>query len=56
MAAIWKEKEEAPDTCELDLMSRLRTSFEQGSGKKPAAKTKRSATTKSPRSAKRKTA
>ena len=50
------EKEEAPDTGVLDLMSKLRASLEQGSGKKPAAKAKRVATAKKSRSAKRKTA
>lgn len=50
------EKEEAPDTGVLDLMSKLRASLEQGSGKKPAAKTKRAATAKRSRAAKRKTA
>jgi DNA end-binding protein Ku len=51
------EREEAPDTGVLDLMSKLRASLEQGSGKKkPAAKTKRASTAKRARTAKRKTA
>ena len=50
------EREEAPDTGVLDLMSKLRASLEQGSGKKPASKTKRASTAKRARTAKRKTA
>ena len=50
------EREETPDTGVLDLMSKLRASLDQGSAKKPAAKTKRAATAKRARTAKRKTA
>lgn len=50
------EREEALDTGVLDLMSKLRASLNQGSGKKPAAKTKRASTAKRARTAKRKTA
>ena len=50
------EKEEAPDTGVLDLMSKLRASLEQGAGKKTAAKTRRASTAKRTRAAKRKTA
>ena len=50
------EREEAPDTGVLDLMSKLRASLEKGGGKKTAAKTKRATTAKRARTAKRKTA
>jgi non-homologous end joining protein Ku len=50
------EREEAPDSGVLDLMSKLRASLEQGSGKKTAAKSKRASTAKKARTAKRKTA
>ena len=49
------EREEAPDSGVLDLMSKLRASLEQGSGKK-TTKTKRASTAKKTRAAKRKTA
>jgi DNA end-binding protein Ku len=51
------EREEAPDTGVLDLMSKLRASLDQGSTRKSTAKkTTRAKRTASTRSAKRKTA